>query len=72
MYLDDNEWLAEDFLDWNTVSGDGVSLKRAAAIFAAVVDAWDDVPTHPCSGGVFWTTASGNHDRNTCRRRTER
>src|SRR5579862_3395397 len=65
VYLDDNEWLAEDFLDWNTVSGDSVSLQRAAAIFAAVVDAWDDVPTHPCSGGVFWTTASGNHDRNT-------
>jgi hypothetical protein len=65
LYLDDNEWLAEDFLDWNTVSGDVVSLKRAAAIFAAVADAWDDVPKHPCSGGVFWTTASSNHDRNT-------
>jgi hypothetical protein len=65
IYLDDNEWLAEDFIDWSTVSGDGVSLKRAAAIFAAVADAWDDSPKHPCSGGVFWTTAPSNHDRNT-------
>ena len=72
VYLDDNEWLAEDFLDWNTVSGDGVSLQRAAAIFAAVVDAWDDVPTHPCAGGVFWTTASGTTIGTPCRRRTER
>jgi hypothetical protein len=65
VYLDDNEWLAEDFLDWNTVSGDRVSLKRATAIFSAVVDAWDGAPMHPCSGGVFWTTAAPNHDRNT-------
>lgn len=65
VYLDDNEWLAQDFLDWSTVSGDRVSLQRAAAIFAAVVDAWDDAPKHPCSGGVFWTTAASNHDRNT-------
>ena len=65
VYLDDNEWLADDFLDWNAVSGDGVSLERAAAIFAAVADAWDDAPKHPCSGGVFWTSAPGNHDRNT-------
>jgi predicted alpha-1,6-mannanase (GH76 family) len=64
-YLDDNEWLAQDFLDWTQVSGDGVSLKRAASIFAAVADAWDDVATHPCTGGVFWTTGSSNRDRNT-------
>jgi hypothetical protein len=64
VYLDDNEWLAADFLDWNRMSGDSVFLNRAAAIFAAVVDAWDDVPNHPCAGGVFWTTAPTNHDRN--------
>jgi uncharacterized protein YyaL (SSP411 family) len=65
VYLDDNEWLAEDLLDWSTVSGDRASFRRAAAIFAVVVDAWDGAPTHPCSGGVFWTTAAGNRDRNT-------
>ena len=65
VYLDDNEWLAEDFLDWNTVSRDGISARRTAAIFAAVVDAWDDVSKHPCSGGVFWATGSENDDRNT-------
>ena len=65
VYLDDNEWLADDFLDWNAVSGNAPSLKRATAIFAAVADAWDEAPKHPCSGGVFWTSAPGNHDRNT-------
>src|SRR5262249_11886120 len=27
--------------------------------------AWDASPAHPCSGGVFWTAAAGNRDRNT-------
>jgi hypothetical protein len=65
VYLDDNEWLAEDLLDWSALSGDSVSRKRAAAIFSAVTDAWDDAPSHPCPGGVYWTRAPANHDRNT-------
>lgn len=65
VYLDDNEWLAEDLLDWSDLSGDPVSRRRAAAIFAAVTDAWDDASTHPCPGGVYWTKAPANHDRNT-------
>jgi hypothetical protein len=64
LYLDDNEWLAEDFLDWSDLTGDRSAQARAAAIFNAVIDAWDDVATHPCSGGVFWTTSSVNRDRN--------
>jgi predicted alpha-1,6-mannanase (GH76 family) len=65
LYVDDNEWLAEDFLDWSDLTGDRNARTRAAAIFGAVVDAWDDVAAHPCSGGVFWTTSAANHDRNT-------
>ncbi len=65
LYVDDNEWLAEDFLDWSDLTGDRHARARAAAIFNRVVDAWDDVAAHPCSGGVFWTTAAANHDRNT-------
>jgi predicted alpha-1,6-mannanase (GH76 family) len=65
LYLDDNEWLAQDFLDWSDLAGGGAARARAAAIFAAVVDAWDDVGTHPCSGGVFWMRSAANRDRNT-------
>lgn len=65
VYLDDNEWLAEDLLDWSALTGDTVSRTRAAAIFSAVTDAWDDAPSHPCPGGVYWTRAPANHDRNT-------
>ena len=65
LYLDDNEWLAQDFLDWSELAGGAAARARAAAIFNAVVDAWDDVASHPCSGGVFWTTSPANRDRNT-------
>jgi predicted alpha-1,6-mannanase (GH76 family) len=65
VYLDDNEWLAEDLLAWSSLTGDPVAGQRAEAIFAAITDAWDDVPTHPCPGGVFWTSSSANRDRNT-------
>jgi hypothetical protein len=65
LFLDDNEWLAQDFLDWSSLGGGLAARARAAAIFNAVVDAWDDVRAHPCSGGVFWTTSPANRDRNT-------
>ena len=65
LYLDDNEWLAQDFLDWSDLAAAIAARARAAAIFNAVVDAWDDVATHPCAGGVFWTTSPANRDRNT-------
>jgi Glycosyl hydrolase family 76 len=65
LYLDDNEWLAQDFLDWSDLGGGSAARARAAALFNAVVDAWDDVSAHPCSGGVFWTTSRANRDRNT-------
>jgi predicted alpha-1,6-mannanase (GH76 family) len=61
LYVDDNEWLAEAFLDIG-----GARLRtRAAAIFDAAVRAWDGSTTTPCSGGVYWTNAPGNDDRNT-------
>jgi len=61
VYWDDNEWLAQDFL----ADGRPASVDRAHAIFAAVVRAWDDDGTKPCAGGVQWTEAAGNDDRNT-------
>ena len=61
VYWDDNEWLAQDFL----ADGRAGSVARARAIFAAVVHAWDADGTKPCAGGVQWTEAAGNDDRNT-------
>jgi hypothetical protein len=61
VYYDDNEWLAQDFL----AAGDAAAHARAKAIFGAVVRAWDDDPSEPCAGGVQWTDAAGNDDRNT-------
>lgn len=65
IYYDDNEWIAQDLLDWNALSRDPASVTAAAAIFAGVVKAWDGDGSTPCTGGVYWTTASAVRDRNT-------
>jgi hypothetical protein len=65
LYFDDNEWIAQDLLDWNQFRRDQAAVIRAEAIFAGVVDAWDSDAATPCAGGVYWTTAAGNSDRNT-------
>jgi Glycosyl hydrolase family 76 len=61
VYFDDNAWIAQDLLD----RGDPKSLRAATAIFSSLVHAWDADATHPCAGGVYWTTVSGEDDRNT-------
>jgi hypothetical protein len=64
-YLDDNEWLAQDMLDWDAVRPSAERLSRAAGIFAAAVRSWDADGSHPCTGGVYWTTTvHGVADRN--------
>jgi hypothetical protein len=65
LFFDDNEWIAQDLLDWNDLRRDKAAVARAEAIFAGVVQAWDSDATTPCAGGVYWTTAAGNSDRNT-------
>ena len=61
VYWDDNEWIALDFL----AVGDARGRTRALSLFTSVVRAWDDDPSKPCAGGVQWTTATRNDDRNT-------
>lgn len=65
VYFDDNEWIALDLLDWHARTHDRRSLRLARRIFTVVTSAWDSDASHPCAGGVFWTTVAGNHDRNT-------
>jgi predicted alpha-1,6-mannanase (GH76 family) len=65
VYWDDNEWIAQDLLDWDTVHRSSAARRNAAQIFHAVTGAWDNNPQKVCPGGVQWTDAPGNDDRNT-------
>ena len=65
VYYDDNEWIAQDLLDWDAVRGSASARRKAARIFSAVTRAWDTSSTKTCPGGVQWTSARGNDDRNT-------
>lgn len=65
VYFDDNEWIAQDLLDWDAVNGSASARRKAARIFGAVTRAWDTSSQKTCPGGVQWTDAPGNDDRNT-------
>ncbi|MEU4396709.1 glycoside hydrolase family 76 protein [Kribbella sp. NPDC023855] len=64
-FYDDNEWIGLQLIQHYQRTGDRSSLARAKEIFALVVHGWDNDPTHPCAGGVFWTQAPWSQDRNT-------
>ena len=64
-YVDDNEWIALDLLDWYGLSHDPDSLRRALRAFGLAVTGWDGRAGDPCSGGVYWVRAAPNRDRNT-------
>jgi hypothetical protein len=65
VYWDDNEWIAQDLLDWDALRDSPVARHKAVQIFRAVTGAWDNDPQKACAGGVQWTNAPGNDDRNT-------
>ena len=65
VYYDDNEWIAQDLLDWNDLRSSPSAKRKAAQIFRAVTRAWDGSTRKTCPGGVQWTNARGNDDRNT-------
>jgi Glycosyl hydrolase family 76 len=65
VYYDDNEWIAQDLLDWDAVRANLVARRKAVQIFRTVTGAWDTDPSKTCPGGVQWTNAPGNDDRNT-------
>lgn len=65
VYYDDNEWIAEDLLDWDAVRRSPPARRKAARIFHALTQAWDGDSRKTCPGGVQWTNAPGNDDRNT-------
>ena len=65
VYYDDNEWIAQDLLDWNELHPSTATVQAVSAIFSAVVRAWDGDASTPCAGGVYWTAAANVRDRNT-------
>jgi Glycosyl hydrolase family 76 len=65
LYYDDNEWIALDLLNWYDLRRSRAALRRAGRVFRIIVGTWDSDPTHACPGGIPWTSAAGNDDRNT-------
>ena len=65
VYYDDNEWIAQDLLDWDAIRASPSARKKAAQIFQVVTHAWDGDAGKTCPGGVQWTNMPGNDDRNT-------
>jgi hypothetical protein len=65
VYYDDNEWIALELVRWWQIDHDRAALARAARLFGVVLRAWDGDEQHPCPGGIFWTDAKNNDDRNT-------
>ncbi len=68
VYYDDNAWIGLALVRLAQIDDDHGALTDAAQVFAFVASGWDDDPSHPAPGGVFWTLAASNHsrDRNTC------
>lgn len=64
-FYDDNEWIGLEFIQLYKMTHDKKYLERAKEIFNLVVYGWDNNPSHPASGGVFWTQAAWSSDRNT-------
>jgi len=64
VFVDDNEWIAFDLLDWSVLAHDASAAANARGIFGLAVARWDGAAADPCTGGVYWTLRGPNHDRN--------
>lgn len=58
-FYDDNEWIALQYVQNYKRTGNSASLSKAKQIFELIVHGWHT------EGGVFWTRAPWNQDRNT-------
>lgn len=62
---DDNEWIALEMLRRYRMTKESFLLRRARTLFDLVVYGWDKDESHPCPGGVLFSQAPDNVDRNT-------
>lgn len=59
-FYDDNAWVGLALLQAAQASGSTPALDRARQAFAFVVSGWDDDPSHPAAGGVWWSQTMPN------------
>jgi hypothetical protein len=64
-FYDDEAWVGLNLVRTYRMLGDTASLTQARKVFASLVSGWDSSATDPYPGGVYWTAASWNRDRNT-------
>jgi hypothetical protein len=64
IFYDDNAWAGLAFIQQHRMTGDAWTLRCAVNVFDFLVTGWDDEPSHAAPGGIFWTRARGNRDRN--------
>ncbi|HET9017245.1 MAG TPA: glycoside hydrolase family 76 protein [Thermomicrobiaceae bacterium] len=64
-FTDDNAWVGLQLVRAHELTGEAAALDRARDILRFLIDNWDDDPSHPDPGGVFWVRAGWCRDRNT-------
>jgi hypothetical protein len=64
-YYDDNAWVALQLLRLYGGRPAPWMVVRAQELFTLISNAWDNDPSHPCAGGVPFSSAPDNTDRNT-------
>ena len=64
-FYDDHAWTGLNLVRAYRLTGDEAALDRARQVFEFVKSGWDNDPTHPAPGGVFWVQADWSRDRNT-------
>jgi hypothetical protein len=64
-YYDDNEWVGIELLRLYKLRHEAASLEKAEQIMAFVMSGWENNPKLACPGGVPFSDAPSNTDRNT-------
>lgn len=64
LFYDDDAWTGLNLVKMYRLTNDIAMLDRARQVFDVLVTGWDDDPSHPAPGGVFWVDAGWNRDRN--------
>ncbi len=64
-FYDDNAWIGLDLLELFHLTGSPRTFAAARQVLQFVASGWEDDPSLPLPGGVRWTSASSNGDRNT-------
>jgi hypothetical protein len=64
-YYDDNEWVGIELLRLYKLRHEAASLAKAEQIMAFVMAGWEENPKLACPGGVPFSDAPSNTDRNT-------